>query len=204
MEKYILDTNIFFNTQKNFGLGKKAKEVILKLTEIIQQKKQQIFMPPSAIDEFLGFFSEDEKKQSFINNFLSLIIIKSPDYNNISFPANIFHKLIKETRNRIYRGLTIAEEEVKNSALLMMGEKKLEKKDFQIKIGKIIRKLRERYRQATRVGFLDSTTDLDLIILAKEIDGFLVSVDEGVIYWGRVFGVKEMPVQFFLKKLEAG
>jgi RNA ligase partner protein len=204
MEKYILDTNIFFNTQNNFGLGKKAKEVILKLTTIIKEKKQQIFMPPSAIDEFLSFFSEEEKKQSFINNFLSLIVIKSPDYNKISFPANIFHQLIKEIRSRSYRGLTIAEEEVKNAALLMMGEKKLEKKDFQIKIGKIIKKLRERYRQATRFGFLDSTTDLDLIVLAKEIDGFLVSTDEGVVYWGRIFGVKEMPLQFFLKKLEAG
>ena len=70
-------------------------------------------------------------------------------------------------------------------------------------IGKFIKSFRERYRQATRFGFLDSTTDLDLIVLTKELDGFLVSTDEGVVSWGRVFGVKEISPSALKGRLDA-
>ena len=203
MEKYILDTNLFFNIEANLGLGKKTKEILINLTKIIKkQKNKQFLMTPSAIDEFLSFFSDEQKKESFVNDFLSSIIIQSPDYNKINISATIFYKLIKEIRIRSYKGLNIAEEEIKKAAKMMIGVKNLTEKEFQIKTGEIIKKLRERYRQATRFGFLDSTTDLDLIILAKEVDGFLISSDEGVLYWGRIFAVKEIPPQVWLKRIE--
>ena len=69
-------------------------------------------------------------------------------------------------------------------------------------MGEIIKKFRLRYRQATRFGFLDSTADLDLIVLTKEIDGFLVSTDEGVLLWGKTFGVKIMSALGFRRRLE--
>jgi RNA ligase partner protein len=156
-------------------------------------------MPPSVVDEFLSFF--EDKKQDFIKEFLSLIIIKSPDYNQISFSANIFYQIDDEIRKRAYRGLTIAEEAVFNAGKLMLKEKNLNQKEFQIKIGEVIKKLRERYRKATRYGFLDSVTDLDLIVLTKEIDGFLVTTDDGVIRWAKIFGVKEVPAMVFVKQL---
>lgn len=84
----------------------------------------------------------------------------------------------------------------------MSGKKTESKKDFQITIGKFIKNFRARYRNATRTGFLDSVADLDLIILSKEIDGFLVTSDEGVLSWGRTFGIKEMPTSVFQKRLE--
>ena len=84
----------------------------------------------------------------------------------------------------------------------MVGQKAESKKDFQIAIGKFIKNFRDRYRNATRTGFLDSIADLDLIVLSKEIDGFLVTSDEGVLFWGRIFGIKEMPASVFQKRLE--
>mgnify|MGYP000389186603 CR=1 FL=1 len=203
MEKYILDTNLFFNMEADLGLGKNTKELVVGLTKIIKkQKNKQFLMTPSAINEFLSFFSDEQKKASFVNDFLSSIIIQSPDYNKINISAIVFYKLIKEIRTRSYRGLNIAEEEIKKAAKMMMGVKNLTEKEFQIKIGEIIKKLRERYRQATRFGFLDSTTDLDLIILAKEVDGFLISTDEGMLYWGRILAVKEILPQVWLKRVE--
>ena len=38
-------------------------------------------------------------------------------------------------------------------------------------------------------------------VLAKELDAFLVSTDEGVVSWGREFGVKEMEASLFGQKL---
>lgn len=200
MKRYVLDTNIFFNMSADIGLGKKTEEVVKNLTQLIKKNQdKEFYISPSIKDEFLSFFKD--KNQDFIKNFLSSVIIKSPDYNKISFSANVFYLLINESRQRVYRGLNIAEEEIIRAGKLMMGQKELNKKEFQIKIGEIIKSFREKYRKITRFGFIDSVADLDLIVLAKELDGFLVSTDEGVIYWGRVFGVKEVPATVFVKQL---
>lgn len=204
MEKFILDTNLFFNMEAGLGLGGKTEEVIMRLTEIIKilknNKKAEFYTSPRIVEEILSFF--ENKNQSFIQDFLSVINIKTPDYTKIQFSAGVFYKLIKDIRGRSYRGLNIAEEEVAKAGKIMNGSEILSKKDFEIKIGSVVKTLRDRYRQATRVGFLDSVADLDLIVLAKELDGFLVSTDEGVVYWARVFAVKEMPAAVFAKRLQ--
>lgn len=85
----------------------------------------------------------------------------------------------------------------------MMNRPGLSTQDFQKAIGEWIKKFRQRYRQATRFGFLDSVADLDLILLAREEDGFLVSCDEGVMRWGRKIGVKEMQPAVWKEQLES-
>lgn len=205
METFILDTNIFFNMEAGLSLGKKTEEVVVNLTSMAEKLKKNrlaaFFMTPGAVSEFLSFF--EDREQSFIKDFFSVINIESPELSKESFPGTIFHKLIEDVRLRSYRGLNIAEEEIETAALEFSNKKTEGKKDFQIKIGSFIRKFRERYRNATRTGFLDSTTDLELIVLARQKDGFLVSTDEGVLNWGRTFGVKEMPSSAFAKRLES-
>ncbi len=205
MESFILDTNLFFNMEAGLSLGKKTEEVVVNLTKTINKlKKNQsavFFMPPKVVGEFLSFF--EDREQSFLKDFLSAINIESPDLGRISFPGEVFYKLIEDIRLRSYRGLNAAEEEIEKTALEFSGKKIEDKKEFQIKIGGFIKKFRERYRNATRTGFLDSVSDLELIVLAKQKDGFLVSTDEGVLNWGRIFGVKEMPALVFAKRLES-
>jgi len=204
MEKFILDTNLFFNMGANLGLGDKTEKIVISLTEKIlslkKDKKAEFFMPPGAVTEFLSFF--EDKEQVFLKNFLSSITIKSPDYSKINFSSSVFYKMVEDIRARSYKGLNVAEEEIENTSRLMAGAGELSKKDFQIKVGGVIKKFRERYRNATRTGFLDSLVDLDLIALSHEQNGFLVTTDEGVLNWGRIFGVKEMPSSVFLKRLE--
>lgn len=204
MESFVLDTNIFFNMEAGLSLGKTTKEVIKNFSSLIKQikqnKKGEFFMTPGVVKEFLGFFEGEDLEKA--KEFLSLITIESPDLNKTQFSSEIFKKIIEDIRARSYRGLNIAEEEIKESAKRFMNEKKLSEKDFQIKIGEFIRRFRERYRKATREGFLDSVADFEIIVLAKQKEGFLVSTDEGVINWGRIFGVKEMPALIFVKHLE--
>lgn len=200
MKKYVLDTNIFFNMSADINLGKKTEEVIKKLTSLIKKNPdKEFYLPPSVKREFLSFF--EDKNQDFLKDFLSVVIIKSPDYQKINLSAHVFYLLVEEIRKRNHQGLKIGEEEIIRAGELMLKEKPFSQKDFQIKIGEIIKKFRERYRNATRSGFLDSLADLDLIFLAKEIDGFLISTDEGVIRWGRFFGIKEVPAMVFVKQL---
>ncbi len=205
MDKYVLDTNLFFNMEPGLGIGKKTEEVVVKVTSAMKRLKEagkaEFFMSPHVVSEFLSFF--EDKEQAFLKSFLAEITVKSPDLHKVQFPAEVFYKIVEDVRKRSYRGLIISEEEVKKAASQPTGEAKSQGKDFEIKVGKFIKTLRDRYRQATRFGFLDSLADLDIIVLAKELDAYLVSTDVGVINWGRIFGVKEMSAQVFGQKLQA-
>ena len=56
--------------------------------------------------------------------------------------------------------------------------------------GPLITGLRERYREAMRRGLIDSKEDAGLFLLACELDGILVSADEGLKKWADKAGVK--------------
>lgn len=203
MDKYIVDTNIFFNMAAGINLGKKTEEVVKNITrasKILKNTgKGEVFSPPRVVEEFLSFF--EDKEQVFIKEYLASLTIKSPEIDKISIPAAVFYRLLEDIRTRSYRGLNIGEEEINIAGKTMAGAGEMSKKDFEIKIGAVVRAFRDRYRQATRAGFLDSLADLDLILLAKETNGLLVSTDEGVVRWGRAFGVKEMPAPVFGTKM---
>lgn len=204
MESFILDTNLFFNIGAGLEMGKNTEEIVVEMTDKIKKLKKNskavFYMPPRIVDEFLSFF--EDKNQEFIKDFLSSLNIKSPNQAKTDFSSQVFYRLIEDIRNRSYRGLNIAEEEITKAGEMSSEKKPESKKDFQIAIGKFIKNFRDRYRNATRTGFLDSVADLDLIVLSKEVDGFLVTSDEGVLSWGRTFGIKEMPASIFRKRLE--
>ncbi len=204
MKHFCLDANLFFNMEAGFDLGNTTQEVVETVTAIALKEKQteqaEFFIPPRVVDEFLSFF--EDKNQPFIKEFLSAITIKSPDQSKFSFPAQIFYELIEDVRLRNYQGLQVAQEEIEQAGKIMAGVNTASAKEFQMKIGPVIKKFRQRFRQATRVGFLDSLADLDLILLAKELDGFLVTSDEGVFRWGRKFGVKEIRPALWRKQLQ--
>ena len=162
-------------------------------------KKAEFFMPPLILDEFLTFIDQGD---DYIQNFLAMMVVKAPEYSKIDFPAKVFYELVKEMRHRSYRGLQVGEEVLQESGKTMMETEKLSRIDYQKTIGEHVKKLRERYRQATRGKFLDSVADLDLIVLAKELSGTLVTADEGVLLWGREFGVKETLPQVWKRSLE--
>lgn len=204
MERFVIDTNFFFNLQIDSGLGNNPKTIIINLTDLIKKLKEKkladFFMPPRIVDEFLTFFKE-EKEKDFVENFLTFITIKSPAVENHCVNTRILYQLIEEVRQRFYRGLNIAEDAARNAAQKLMGKTIKNKIEFEKAVGEVIRNLRERYRQATRFQFIDSIADLDLIFLAKEIEGFLVSSDEGVLRWGRIIGVKELPAHLIRQRL---
>jgi len=176
-------------------------------TEMVMQnmtlcgKEAKLFMPPRIVEEFLSFF--ENKEQEVIKRLLAEITVKSPNIDSFQFPASIFYTLVDDIRNRSYRGLRTGEEEIEQAAQSFMGAQSLTKMDFQKKVGVQIKGFRDRYRQATRVGFLDSIADLDIIVLAKELDGIVVSTDEGLLKWSRLFGVKEMSPSVFGEKMRA-
>lgn len=201
MEKFIIDTNFFINLEIKAGFGANAQEIVRSFTStavaLKKHKKAEFLMPPRIVEEFVGFFNNEP----FIKDFLNVITVKTPEHLKLQFSADVFYTLIDEIRERSYRGLRIAEDAVEKAGRVMMGKEDMSHIAFEKTIGETIKILREKYRQATRFNFLDSVADLDLIVLAKEQDGFLVSSDEGALRWGRIFGVKEITPHLFKDKL---
>ncbi len=193
MDTYILDTNLFFNMQAGLNFGKTTDEVMKNMT--LCGKKVELFMPPRIVEEFLSFF--ENKEQENIKKLLAEITVKSPVIESFEFPASVFYTLVDDVRNRSYRGLRVGEEEIEQAGKSLMNAGTLSKMDFQKRVGQQIKGFRDRYRQATRVGFLDSVADLDIIVIAKELNGTVVSTDEGLLKWSRLFGVKEMSPSVF-------
>lgn len=204
MNTYILDTNVFFNMEAGIGLGKTTEEVVRKITTIAKKlkktKKAVFVMSPRVVDEFLSFF--EDKNQAFLQDLISVVMVKSPEIDTRTMSLSVFYDLVENIRLRSYRGLSIGEDEIKNTAKAFLGKNITDKKDLEIAVGKHIRSFRERYRNTTRTGFIDSLADLDCIFLAKTLDGYLISTDEGVISWGRKFGVKETPVTAWAKQMQ--
>lgn len=193
MNSYILDTNLFFNMQAGLDFGDTTEKVMEKMT--LCGKQAKLYMPPRIVEEFLSFF--DNKEQEILKKLLAVITVKSPTVDSFQFPASVFYTLVDDIRNRSYRGLRAGEEEIEHAAQSLMNAGTLTKMEFQKRVGAQIKGFRDRYRQATRVGFLDSIADLDIIVLAKETEGTVVSTDEGLLKWSRLFGVKEMSPMVF-------
>lgn len=198
---FVLDTNLLFNLEADSGLGKNPKEIMLALYEYalkVGPEGLHFYMPPAIVDEIATFVPEGDDA---FKKILSVVSVKSPDISQINFSAQVFYTLVDEIRNRSYRGLNVAEEELHNASRAVMG-RELHTIEYQKEIGQHVTKLRDRYRNATRVKFLDSVADLDVIVLAKEVDGSVVTSDEGIMIWARLFGVKETKPQFLKEQLE--
>ena len=59
----------------------------------------------------------------------------------------------------------------------------------------LIKNLRDEFRMALREGIIDSKQDIDLLILAKEIESPILSSDQGLIKWADKLGIEALDLQ---------
>jgi RNA ligase partner protein len=174
MEKIVIDTSVFTNPDVYSLFGKSAKDAFRNFLELAKRFKNEFefYMPPSVFEELNLILGED----SIPPEADLTIKLKSPKRFNIEVPGFLLYELIEEVRNRINKGLRVAEEAVQ------VAEKQSKEK--------IINRLRNKYREALRSGIIDSTEDVDLILLAMELGAAIVSADEGVRKWAEKLGVR--------------
>jgi RNA ligase partner protein len=176
MEKFVLDTSIFTNPDIYGQFGENTQLAMRRFLEIAQLSNVEFFMPSSVYDELNTMKDLDQ----IAPDFEAMVRIRSPRKYNINIPAEIVYEFIDEVRKRIDRGLRVAEEHTK------LGHAGSMEKD----IGPVINRLRERYRETLRQGIIDSREDMDVLLLAFELDGVLVAADEGLRTWADKIGVK--------------
>lgn len=188
MERFILDTSLFTNPDVYSQFSNDALGGIAEFLRLAEQAKAEFYMPGSVYDELRLMKDLD----GLAPKFELLVRIRSPRRHELQIPAEILYEFIEEVRLRIDRGLRIAEEHAR------LGMSAGELGD----IGKIITRLRERYREALRRGIIDSREDVDVLLLAYELDGILVSADEGLRKWADKVGVKILSPQYLRAALQ--
>jgi RNA ligase partner protein len=185
-DKVVLDTSLFVNPDVRNDFGGSPTEAIKGFVEIADQISElEFYMPSSIFSELMNFV--DQKKLPGL--FLELIHQKSPSKHELTCPAFFLYELIEDIRDRINKGLRIAEKAVRNAGTLDERE--------------VIQGMRKSYREALREGIIDSKEDVDLILLAKELDALLVTVDHGAIAWAEKLGVRWLLPNKFRDYLES-
>ncbi len=171
--KVVLDTSLFVNPEVRKYFGETPTEALEGFLFLAAQIPiLEFYMPPSIFKELLHFVNKDK----ISGDLLVILHQKPPSKYEMSCPAFLLYELIEDIRNRINKGLRVAE-----SAVRTVGKKNE---------GEVIQELRRKYREALREGIIDSKEDVDLILLAKELDALLVTADHGVIKWAEKLGIK--------------
>ncbi len=178
--KFVVDTSLFINPKSRNILGRTPKTVIKKFIKAIEKTNYEVYMPPSVFKELATFLDDASSEE------LEFVIKKrAPNLYDIQVPAALLHKFISDMRERMNKGMRIAEQVAKEKPSAAL-----------------IKKLREQYRNAVRSGIVDSVEDFELVLLAKELDAVLVTVDHGVEKLADELGVERFAGEKFLARLK--
>lgn len=176
MDRFVLDTSVFTNPDVYGQFDPDAREAIRIFLELARRAPTEFYMPGSVYDELrlmkdLGKLAAD---------FEAVVRIRSPRKFNLMIPGEFLYEFIEEVRSRMDKGLRIAEQATREAY----------QADETPDVGRLINRLRDRYREALRQGILDSKEDVDVLLLAYELDAVLVSGDEGLRKWADMVGIK--------------
>jgi RNA ligase partner protein len=172
-ECFVIDTSIFTNPDVYITFGRTPTTSLKKFLKLISKLEgPKFYMPPSIYEELLNFVDVEK-----IPKDLQIRIFqKPPKKYEMDVPAFLLYELIEDVRHRIDKGLRVAEQAVRDA----INDSEPE----------TITNLRKKYRSALREGIIDSKEDVDLILLAKELDGILVTADTGIMTWADKLGIR--------------
>ncbi len=186
VKRFVLDTSLFTNPDIFQHFGPDTEEAIRVFARLARASGRDFFMPGSVYEEL----SKIKDLSKVAADFQSVVRLRSPRKHEITIPGTLLYELIEEVRYRIDRGLRIAEEAAKEAAASTDDP------------GKLINRLRGRYREVLRQGILDSKEDVDVLLLSFEIDATLVCADEGLRKWADKVGIEVLHPHNFRAILE--
>ncbi len=172
-ESFVIDTSIFTNTDVGIAFGRSPTTALKGFLKLISKLERPCFyMPPSIYRELMNFVDVNKIPKDLQVK----IFQKPPRKYEMNVPAFLLYELIEDVRHRIDKGLRVAEQAVREVVTDTEPE--------------TIANLRKKYRSALREGIIDSKEDVDLILLAKELDGILVTADTGIMTWADKLGIR--------------
>ena len=172
-ECFIIDTSIFTNPDVYITFGRTPTTALKNFLKLrVKLESPNFYMPPSIYQELMDFVDIDK-----IPKDLQVRIFQKPPMKyELNVPSFLLYELIEDVRHRIDKGLRVAEQAVRE----VINENEPD----------TINNLRRKYRSALREGIIDSKEDVDLILLARELDGILVTADKGIMTWADKLGIR--------------
>jgi hypothetical protein len=174
--KLVLDTSLFSNPDTQHYLGTGIHEAVERFVSIAREHSIELYMPSSIFNELRDFAPEET-----LTLFKREAVIRSPDLYRLQIPAVLVHSFIQELRNRVDKGLRIAERAIREE-----------------NAPDNIHRLRDKYRTALRGGIVDSVEDFEVILMAMELKGSVLSSDQGIINMAESLGIEVLSAPDFL------
>uniref|UniRef100_A0A7V4N3R1 RNA-free ribonuclease P n=1 Tax=Thermodesulfobacterium geofontis TaxID=1295609 RepID=A0A7V4N3R1_9BACT len=173
-EKLVPDTSVFTNPDVYTQFGKNPSEAFTNFLLMVAELEGEVavYIPTSVFEELKRMLTDLKLPPKA----RSVLKVKSPKKYELYIPAFLMYEFIEELRNRINKGLRVAEEAVKASTYKKPEE--------------VLRFLRKRYREVLREGIVDSKEDIELILLSLELDAIVLSADKGVLNMADKLGLR--------------
>ena len=200
-QRFCLDTSAFTEPSVRKAMNVKTiTELTDKLMDLIAEARIKLNISchipyPSVYKELIGFLESENCPKEVIIKVDTWLVKKTPNRYEIKIPSEIFYEYVKDLRERINKGMRIGEGHIIKSSDMVYEISKRHpemKKDEVINkvLSKTINTFRNKYRSALRVGTLDSAPDLDVLLLAKELDAAVVATDGGIEKWAQRLGLR--------------
>jgi hypothetical protein len=185
--KLVLDTSLFVNPDVRVSLGTTPTEAFITFLDLARRAPSlRFYMPPSIFEELMNFAQRDRIPAELLHHLTQ----KPPARYDLSTPGLFLYELVEEMRDRVNKGLRIAEQGVRAAA---SGRP----------VDDVIKETRRKYRDALREGVIDSKEDVDLVLLAYELRATLVSADLGALIWAGKLGIPWILPEKFREFVEA-
>lgn len=183
-EKFVLDTSLFLANQVRED-GDSLEEAVNRLLDQMQASQIDFYMPASTFSE-LAEIMDNSVEKATVNRLREVIVRKSPSRYEVDIPGEMLYKFIDDMRERVDKGLRLSEKAVRKD----LDEIEDPEHEHYTKTDKVVSDLRDNYKAKMRKGTIDSKEDIDILLLAREMDAGVVTEDQGVINWCDDLGLR--------------
>ncbi len=168
--KVVIDTSVITNPYSTKEIARSLEGAMEEFIRLVKESGYEILATPATVEELRTFFQE------LPIDFYRVVRIKTPNKYETRIPGIVLYDFLSEMRDRINRGLRVAEKAVR---------------EFRDKEEReAIKYLRENYRRVMREGIVDSKEDIDTILLALQEEASISTADEGQIELARKLGIE--------------
>ncbi len=206
-QRFVLDTTAITDAGLRAKEGyesicESAQEILDLIAKARLKLNISCYIPyPTVYTELVSFLKRHKCDEEVFIKLDTWLVKKTPNRYEVKIPAVIFYEYVSTMRQKINKGRKIAEEFIWECSAIAVkfadNREELEKE-----IGNLISKFRDKYRTALRQGILDSAPDLDVLLLAKELEAGVVSSDAGIRKWSERLGLRFVEASKFPRMLK--
>lgn len=179
----MVDTSLFTNPVCSQLFSQGRVEAFHNILKRVDELKCEIFMTDGAWEELMGFIPWAQMDHTLA----ARLRLLSPDLDKAKLPALLVKELVSEFRARGDQALKYACKAVSSA---YNTAPKPRPQSGPHPVSDHITRLRENVRHHLREGFIDSVTDLETLMLARQLSARLVTGDEGMKRWARRLGIE--------------